>query len=81
MLSAYSQSAGYAEQALNAIKVVTAYGMERTEIENYSKYLERARSVGVKTHFWGCLIMGLVVAMIYLTYAYSYFVGAIFISN
>lgn len=81
VLAAYSQSAGYAEQALNAIKVVTAYGMETTEVENYSKYLDRARHVGVKTHFWSTLVMAFVVSTIYLTYAYSYFFGGIFIAN
>lgn len=30
-LIAYSQSAGFAEQALSAIRVVTAFGMEKVE--------------------------------------------------
>jgi|LauGreDrversion4_2_1035121.scaffolds.fasta_scaffold141052_1 ABC-type multidrug transport system fused ATPase/permease subunit len=41
-LKSYGQSAGYAEQALNAIKVVHAFGQEVTEAENYNKYLGRA---------------------------------------
>ncbi|CDW86367.1 abc transporter [Stylonychia lemnae] len=43
-LRSYGQSAGYAEQALNAIKVVQAYGMETTEMLNYNKYLGKART-------------------------------------
>lgn len=42
-MKAYSQSAGYAEQALSAIRVVHTYGQERLEHENYSKYLHRAK--------------------------------------
>jgi hypothetical protein len=42
-MKAYGQSAGYAEQALNAIKVVAAFGQEEKEIQNYQKYLFRAK--------------------------------------
>ena len=35
----YAQSAGYAEQALLAIKVVQTYGREVKESLNYNKYL------------------------------------------
>jgi ATP-binding cassette subfamily B (MDR/TAP) protein 1 len=38
----YAQSAGYAEQALLAIKVVQTYGREVKESINYNKYLQRA---------------------------------------
>jgi len=46
---AYSQSAGYAEQALSAIKVVSAFGMESLEAKNYKKYLDRAKNAGLKS--------------------------------
>ena len=49
-MKAYGQSAGYADQALNAIKVVVAYGQELKESRNYNKYLDRARKAGIKTH-------------------------------
>lgn len=45
-LRAYGQSAGYAEQALSAIKVVVAFGMEPVEIKNYTKYLEVSKQIG-----------------------------------
>jgi ABC-type multidrug transport system fused ATPase/permease subunit len=41
-MRAYSQSAGYAEQALSAIRVVHSYGQEELENINYKKYLIRA---------------------------------------
>lgn len=57
-MKAYGQSAGYAEQALNAIKVVFAFGQENTEIKNYEKYLEKAKSTGIRGHFIGALAVG-----------------------
>jgi ABC-type multidrug transport system fused ATPase/permease subunit len=38
-LKAYAQSGGYAEQCLSSVKVVAAFGMEQTEIKNYSSHL------------------------------------------
>ena len=42
-MKAYAQSAGYAEQALQSIRIVHTYGNEILEYMNYSKYLDRAR--------------------------------------
>ena len=41
-LKAYAQSAGYAEQALQGIKVVHTYGQELLERRNYGKYLDKS---------------------------------------
>lgn len=46
-MKAYAQSAGYANQALNAIKVVCAFGQEHKEIEIFKKFLGRARTAGI----------------------------------
>ena len=56
-MKAYGQSAGYADQALNAIRVVVAYGQEEKEVKNYTKYLDRARKAGVKTHLKGSFVI------------------------
>lgn len=48
-MKAYNQSAGYAEQAISAIKVVHTYGMEKMELENYVKYLGAAKVVGIRS--------------------------------
>ena len=45
-MKAYGQSAGYAEQALYAIKVVHTYGQEMLELRNYSKHLETSLAKG-----------------------------------
>ena len=39
-MKAYAQSAGYAEQALQSIKVVHTYCQEALELKNYSKNLD-----------------------------------------
>ena len=74
-MKAYSQSAGYAEQAIVAIKVVHAYGMEISEQENYVKYLNRAKVAGVKS---GCKSTFGIAAFqtgIMMYYGYSFTVG------
>ena len=42
-MKAYAQSAGYAEQALQSVKIVHTYCQEALEIKNYVKYLDRAK--------------------------------------
>ena len=48
-MKAYSQSAGYAEQALQSIKIVHTYGNELLELKNYVKYLDRAKQQKFKS--------------------------------
>ena len=45
IMKSYAQSAGYAEQALQSMKVVQTFGNEELENNNYMKYLSRSRSV------------------------------------
>ena len=47
-MKAYAQSAGYAEQALNAIRIVHTFCNEALEHRNYIKFLERTKSVQIK---------------------------------
>ena len=80
-MKAYGQSAGYADQALNAIRVVAAFGQEEKEVRNYHKYLNRARTAGIKTHFKSSLSMAMFFASIFSTYAYSFYIGSVWIYN
>lgn len=47
-MKSYSQSNGYAEQALSSIKVVHTYGQEQLELDVYSKYLGQVRTMSDK---------------------------------
>lgn len=80
-LVAYSQSAGFAEQALSGLRVVSAFGMENVEIQKYSKYLDLSRKVNIKNFILiGCSI-GALLFVIYCSYAWAFFMGSIFIEN
>jgi ATP-binding cassette subfamily B (MDR/TAP) protein 1 len=46
--ASYNKSAGFAEQAISAIRVVTAFGFEKQEIKNYSKHLDQVFVAGVR---------------------------------
>lgn len=80
-MKAYGQSACYAEQALNAIKVVFAFGQEQIEMINYEKYLAKARKVGIKTHFMGGLAVGGFFLALYGFYSYSFFIGSFMVTQ
>ena len=59
--------------------MVVSFGAERAEINNYCKYLERARVAGVKANLK--IIMGIAFLFfcIYACYAYAFWMGGIFI--
>lgn len=80
-MKAYGQSAGYAEQAITAIKVVHSYGMEHIESQNYSKYLGRARQVGVTQAWQNALGISFIFAFLFAFYAYAFSIGSFLILN
>ena len=80
-MKAYGQSAGYAEQCLSSMKVVVAFGMEKVEIKNYGKYLEAGRRAGAVEKLASGAGLSLMMTMIYLVYAYSFWVGGKFVSD
>eukprot|EP00347_Sterkiella_histriomuscorum_P015933 403355132 len=75
-LQSYGQSAGYAEQALNAIKVVQAFGQEKTEMKNYDKFLGRARKAGIKSHVMGAISISFLMFVIFGYYGYAFYTGS-----
>jgi len=75
MMRAYAQSAGYAEQALNAIRVVHSYGQENLEQENYKNYLNRAADVQRKMAVSSSCGLSVVYLIIFGFYAYAFFMG------
>ena len=80
-LKAYGQSAGYAEQALNAIRVVQAFGQERIEVRNYERHLNRARETGVRTHLKSALALASFMFVIFGYYAYGFYTGSYLITG
>jgi ATP-binding cassette subfamily B (MDR/TAP) protein 1 len=78
-IKAYGQSAGYAEQALTAIRVVHSYGMEAVEQRNYAKFLDRARDIGIKQSWQLALGISSIWTAMFLFYAYAFYFGSVFI--
>lgn len=76
-MKAYAQSAGYAEQAIAAIKVVHTYGQELLEMKNYNKYLLQAKQVGKRQAFKKALGNTSAVFMFFCFYSYTFFVGTL----
>jgi ABC-type multidrug transport system fused ATPase/permease subunit len=78
MMRAYAQSAGYAEQALSAIRVVQSYGQENLECENYTRFLDRAAKVQRDSSISQSIGLSLVYLIIFGFYAYAFFFGGMF---
>jgi len=74
-LKAYAQSAGYAEQALHAIKIVHTYGQEKLEERNYSKYLTRCEAINAKSNLYGAFGFASVMTSFLCFYAYAFYFG------
>jgi len=74
-MKSYAQSAGYAEQALQSIKIVQTYGNEELELNNYCKYLDRAKKVQRKTSILSAISMGLMFYAMMLFYAAAFYFG------
>jgi len=75
MMRAYAQSAGYAEQALNAIRVVHSYGQENLERENYKEYLGRASKVQRESNFAQSGSLSIIYLIMFGFYAYAFYFG------
>jgi hypothetical protein len=76
---AYTQSGGYAEQCLSAVKIVMAFGMEKIEIQNYTNYLEISRKIGRQQVVMLAIGTGTFIGSIYLCYTYAFFMGSVWI--
>ena len=48
---------------------------------NYEKYLERARTVGIKTHFKMSVFLGLFFFGVFGYYAYAFFTGSYLVTE
>ncbi len=80
-IHAYGQSAGYAEQALSAIRVVVAFGMERQESSNYHRFLDRVRKFGFKADMITGMSLGFFMFAIYFAYSYAFLIGGIWVDK
>lgn len=75
LTKSYTQSAGYAEQALQAVKIVHTYGNELLELKNFSKYLIRSKKAQQSFILKLGVTMGLLFGVIFAYYALAFYVG------
>jgi ATP-binding cassette subfamily B (MDR/TAP) protein 1 len=80
-MRAYGQSAGYAEQALSAIRIVVSFGQEELEISNYSRFLKKVTEASLKGGMATGFSMGFFFLCIYLCYAYCFLIGSIWVDK
>lgn len=80
-MRAYAQSAGYAEQALNAIRVVQAFGQEVREINNYNRHLTTSKKEGMKVHVKSSVVLGFFFFTMFGLIAYALYMGSIWIEK
>lgn len=80
-MKAYGQSAGYAEQALSSIRIVVSFGQEKLEMSNYSRFLEQVKEAGIKSGVSAGLSLGFFFFAIYLSYAYCFAIGAVWVDR
>lgn len=74
-MKAYAQSAGYAEQALQSIKIVQTYCNEMLELNNYSKYLGRAKAKQRKHALFQAFSNASLFGIIFCFYAMALYFG------
>jgi len=78
---AYSKSGAQAEQSINSIKVVKAFGQEKEEWNKFQKHLEKTQ-LHMKRHSWIYgFSKGLLELIIYIIWVYGYILSGIFILN
>ena len=72
---------GVVEETLTAIKVVAGFGREERELRKFAKWSRRTMRVAKKFTFMKSFTVGIMKFAIFGFYAYSLYVGSIFVEN
>lgn len=75
----FQQSGSEAEQALNSIKVVKAFGQENYEVQRFEKHLLKTDYLMTKYSWYFGISRGLFESSLYFIPAYSLLLGGLFI--
>ena len=79
--SAFAKCAAYSDQAVEAIRIVVAFGKEELEIDNYLRYLKEFDAIAVSTSVKAGFSFGILYFAIYIGYTYAFFIGAIWVDE
>eukprot|EP00349_Pseudokeronopsis_sp_Brazil_P005283 CAMPEP_0202972086 /NCGR_PEP_ID=MMETSP1396-20130829/33223_1 /ASSEMBLY_ACC=CAM_ASM_000872 /TAXON_ID= /ORGANISM="Pseudokeronopsis sp., Strain Brazil" /LENGTH=404 /DNA_ID=CAMNT_0049702121 /DNA_START=644 /DNA_END=1858 /DNA_ORIENTATION=+ len=80
-LKAYSKSGRLASQALMGIKVVAAFGQEKSEIEKYNKSVLESWKIGKQQNCRLSLVKGIFFSIMMACYAYTFIVGTFWVTD
>ena len=80
-MKAYAKCGAYAEQALNAMRIVCAFGQEERETRNYQNHLQSARTAGVRVFCRTAFGYALFTFVMIACYCYSFYTGGLFVDN
>ena len=72
---------GVAEESLQAIKVVAGFGREDQELRKFARWSRQTQRVAKKFTFMYSFMVGIMKFAIFAFYAYSFFIGSIFVEN
>lgn len=78
---AYSRGGGDAEQALRAVKVVKAFGMEEHENKKFESHLEERKKYTKDHAFRYGISFGLIETITYWCQSYAFLIGGFFIAD
>ena len=79
--NAFAKCAAFSDQAVEAIRIVVAFGREELEIDNYMKYIHEFNSVAVSSSIRAGISFGVLFLAIYFGYTYAFFIGSIWVDN
>ncbi|KAI0152971.1 leptomycin B resistance protein pmd1 [Xylariaceae sp. FL1272] len=80
-LACYSSGASVAEEAIGSIRHVTAFGIQKSMVERYDKFLARAERPGFKAGTMTGIVIGAINAVPYLSYALGFWEGSRLLIN
>lgn len=73
------RSFGHAEQALQNIQVVQAFGQEEQEFDIFKERLSEAEKMARRTHFKVALAVGLLLFIVFGLFAFSFYAGSVLV--
>jgi ATP-binding cassette subfamily B (MDR/TAP) protein 1 len=77
----YEKAGGLAEEVVYNIKTVASFGNMEKEVEGFDKLLENSMDAAIENGLKSGFAMGIVFALIYVTYAVAIWYGAYLIAN
>ena len=78
---AFKKSSTLAEQALQSIKIIAAFGQEAKEEDRFSEPLEDARKSGIRFHLFSAIAYGLNNGAFMFIFAITLLFGSLFVTE